>query len=222
MYTFLLRAHDLPQFDSVIQDGVRRALTNEMPDSEEERPTLGDVSLIASALLGASGDTIEIEGCNYLVEITTLYPGPQVGDFFLVPLEPLGQFQPAWRFNDREKTQRRRGLCLRIAYQNRDRETPSVRYLLDFERRMTAQNSMLLLWSPDGLPLADEGTVLTTVVQRIAWRGSPALPIDQLERLSSRTRKHTSNDAATLLAEIYLAKDRIRAAGADLHGGGLS
>lgn len=85
-------------------------------ESEQGRQTLGDVSLIASSLLGSSGDTIEIEGQNHLVQIESVFPGDPVGDYFLVPLEPYPHRNPAWCFIDTEKTRRKRGLCLHMTF----------------------------------------------------------------------------------------------------------
>ncbi len=177
-------------------------------ESEQGRQTLGDVSLIASSLLGATGDTIEIEGTSHIVQVESVFPGEPVGDYFLVPLEQYPHRNPAWRFIDREKTQRKRGLCLRMTFQRIGNEERSVRYLLDFEPRLGTQNSMLLLWSPDGLQLRDELQALSQIVWSISRKESTALSADELHGLRSRTRKHTSGDASLLLAEIYLAADR--------------
>ncbi|MBE0587922.1 MAG: hypothetical protein IH617_07750 [Hydrogenophaga sp.] len=164
--------------------------------------------MIASSLLGATGDTIEIEGQSHLVQIESIFPGEPVGDYFLVPLEPYPHRNPAWRFIDKEKTQRKRGLCLRMTFQRIDNDERSVRYLLDFEPRMGTQNSMLLLWSPDGLPLRDELQALSQIVWCVSRKESTVLPADELHGHCSRTRKHTSSDASLLLGEIYLAADR--------------
>lgn len=180
-------------------------------ESESGRQTLGDVSLIASSLLGSSGDTIEIDGQSHFVQIESVFPGEPVGDYFLVPLEPYPNRNPAWRFIDKEKAQRKRGLCLRMTFERIDNDERSVRYLLDFEPRMGTQNSMLLLWSPDGLPLRDELQALSQIVWRVSRKESTALSVDELHGLRARTRKHTSSDASLLLSEIYSAVDRFEA-----------
>jgi hypothetical protein len=73
---------------------------------------------------------------------------------------------------------------------------------------MGTQNSMLLLWSFDGLQLRDEVQTLSQIVWSVSRNESTALSADELHGLCSRTRKHTSSDASLLLAEIYLAADR--------------
>ncbi|MDO9251905.1 MAG: hypothetical protein Q8S71_04570 [Hydrogenophaga sp.] len=176
-------------------------------NTDSGRQTLGDVSLIASALLGASGDTIEIGGEKYLVEIEALFPGEQEGDYFLVPLEPSGGRQPAWRYVDKERRQRKRGLCLRIVFKVEGDER-AVRYLFDFEPRNDKQNSILLLWRPDERALHDEQETLSLLAWNICRNESTALPADQLFGLCSRTRKHTSSEATLLLSDIYSAVDR--------------
>ncbi len=184
---------------------LRAQQHKETLESEQGRQTLGDVSLVASSLLGATGDTIEIEGTNHLVKIESVFPGEPVGDYFLVPLEPYPHRSPAWRFIDKEKTKRKRGLCLRMTFESIDNNEKSVRYLLDFEPRMGTQNSMLLLWSSDGLQLRDEFQALSQIVRCVSLKESTVLSTDELNGLCSRTRKHTSSDASLLLAEIYLA-----------------
>lgn len=180
----------------------------ELLRSESARQTLGDVSLVASTLLASSGDLVEIEGQAYSVDVESVFPGEPVGDYFLVPLEPRPQRNPAWRYVDAEKSQRKRGLCLRIAFQRLGEDERYVRYLLDFEPRMGTQNSMLFLWSHDGQGLRDEMQALSQIVWCISRKESTALSADELQGLCSRTRKHTSTDASLLLGEIYLAANR--------------
>lgn len=180
----------------------------ELLKTESARQTLGDVSLVASTLLASSGDLVEIEGQAYSVDVESVFPGEPVGDYFLVPLEPRPQRNPAWRYVDAEKSQRKRGLCLRIAFQRLGEDERYVRYLLDFEPRMGTQNSMLFLWSHDGQGLRDEMQALSQIVWCISRKESTALSADELQGLCSRTRKHTSTDASLLLGEIYLAANR--------------
>lgn len=177
--------------------------------TESARQTLGDVSLVAMSLLEANGDLIDIEEKTYRVNIEPIFPGEQVGDYFLVPLEPPQHRTPAWRFIDKEKTQRKRGLCLRINFQNSEDGNRTVKYLLDFEPRMGIQNSMLLLWDPTGYSLRDEGNTLSQIVWCVYRKESTVLSANDLNGLCSRTRKHTSSDSSHLLAEIFLAIDRL-------------
>ena len=180
---------------------------------DSQRPTLGNVALVAGALLGASGDSLEIDGASHIVVVEPLFPGAQVGDFFLVPLEPAESRQPAWRFVDEEKSQRKRGLCLRISFQKVSDGTTTVRYLLDFEPRLRDQKSILLFWRHDGQPLNEEWEALSAIVARVVRRESTVLPLEYSGELCSRNRRHTSSDASSLLREIYLARDRLEDGG---------
>ena len=187
---------------------IRAQRYQDEQEVEAARQVMGDMTAVAMTLLGANNSKIEVDGRALQVKIEVLYPGWPAGTYFLVPLEEGSSRNNAWRFIDIEKKQRKRGLCLRIAFEIEESREAVVRYLLDFEPRLgNQQNRMLLLWATDGWALDDEEFELSEIVAQIARNSSTVLERGLPKNIYSRNRNHTSLGAEALLHDIYLAVD---------------
>lgn len=183
-------------------------------ENDDITPVSGDIVELARWLL--SGEQFKIQGDETTwTAVPSLVIMPKQQGYFFRVRRRVGGAALAWLYRDKEKSLRKRALCIRVKFTHPWIKRTITRYLLDFEPRQTLgtsrQTKVLFFWNFENAPIYNEVGYVLDLIDAIARKGQTSIAKNQMSGLKGHPRNHpsrlTREGAQRFLQSMFDADD---------------
>ncbi|WP_313070496.1 hypothetical protein [Melaminivora sp.] len=187
-----------------------------LDETENDDATLvnGDIVELARRLLSGEHFSIQGDEATWTAAPSLVIMPGQYGYFFPVRRRVAGTAL-AWLYRDKDKSLRKRALCIRVTFTHPRSKKTITRYLLDFEPRQTSgtsrQTKVLFFWNFENTPIYGEVDYVLKLINAIAKKGQTSIAKSDMLGLEGHPRNHlsriTHENAQRFLQSMFDAVD---------------